>query len=109
MSSDHLSLAPIVVVEDRYGGGYSGGRWLAVATADVEIEGLPRSTWVAGDGPGDGNISCALFWMEPPAWIAVGQTPDAAIDALASQADAKDNKWTAAAHRAREREAAPAI
>jgi hypothetical protein len=109
MSSDHSSLAPMIVIKDRYGGVYSGGRWLAVASADVEIEGRPRSIWVTEEGPSDGDISCALFWMEPPEWIAIGQTPEGAASALVSQAYAADNDWTVVAYRDRERDASPDI
>lgn len=75
---------PIAVVEDRYSGTYSGGRWLAIAAADAFENGLIRVAFCVEDGAGpsgqDGDARD--FWSEPPAWIAVGDTAEAAIEAL---------------------------
>lgn len=75
---------PIVVLEDRYGGTYSGGRWLAIAAADAFENGLTRAAFCVEDTPGpsgqDGDARD--FWSEPPWWIAPGDTADAAIDNL---------------------------
>lgn len=79
---------PIAVVEDRYSGTYSGGRWLAIAAADAFENGLTRVAFCVEDGPGpsgqDGDAMA--FWSEPPAWIAVGNTADAAIENLRKRA-----------------------
>jgi hypothetical protein len=75
---------PIAVVEDRYSGTYSGGRWLAIAGADAFENGLTRVAFCVEDGPGpsgqDGDARD--FWSEPPHWIAAGDTADAAIENL---------------------------
>lgn len=75
---------PIAVVEDRYSGTYSGGRWLAIAAADAFENGHTRIALCVEDGPGpsgqDGDARD--FWSEPPAWIAAGDTAEAAIEAL---------------------------
>jgi hypothetical protein len=80
---------PVAIISDRYGGVYSKGQWLAVAgfargkmgeaalkmlncEGDIETEPNP---WGGDTGAGD-------FWSDPPSWIAVGDTPDAALAAL---------------------------
>lgn len=76
-------LWPIALIEDRYSGVYSGGRWLAIANANAEIErdGSRIQNVLFGDAYAD-DISAAGFWVETPEWIAVGNTPDEALDAL---------------------------
>lgn len=76
---------PIVVLQDRYGGAYSGGAWLAIANgSDLVGEAMTRAQFcLIGDGgPSDSDVEAATFWRNPPDWIAVGQTPDEAINAL---------------------------
>lgn len=75
---------PIAIVEDRYGGCYSGGNWLAISTADAEFRSTQRITYVLNYGPSDTDIPAMDFWRDPPEWIAVGETPNAARDALLS-------------------------
>ena len=77
--NDHY---PVVLIEDRYQGVYSGGRWLAVANADIRIEDVPRASWLLGNGPGGDDLEAAEFWAQAPAWIAVGSTPDEAVREL---------------------------
>ncbi|GEM_PF-4030970 len=89
---------PIAVISDRYGGVYSGGRWIAVAgfsrgrmgeaalkmlnyEGDIETESNP---W--GSDTGADN-----FWCDPPKWVGVGNTPDEAIAAL--KAKNRDVDW----------------
>jgi hypothetical protein len=78
---------PIAVIEDRYRGTYSGGRWLAIADADAFENGLTRVAFCVEHGPGpsgeDGDARD--FWSEPPHWIAAGDTADAAIENLRKQ------------------------
>ena len=78
------SLYPIAAVEDRYGGVYSGGRWLAIAGADELISpGLRRIDTIFGQsGPHGGDVEAAIFWADPPEWLDVGDTPDDAVAAL---------------------------
>jgi len=75
---------PVAVIEDRYSGTYSGGRWLAIAGADAFENGLTRIARCVESGPGpSGDDGEAMdFWNEAPDWIAVGDTADAAIDNL---------------------------
>ena len=78
-------LYPIAVVQDRYRGTYSGGAWLAIANASDLVDGtVTRAQFclVADDGPSDSDVEAARFWRNPPDWIAVGQTPEEAIEAL---------------------------
>lgn len=81
-----IDLYPVVIVEDRYGGAYSGGRWLAVASADTvcaEADTLiDRAAFVLDEGPSGADGDAMMFWADPPAWIAVGATPDEALNAL---------------------------
>jgi len=76
---------PIVVMQDRYSGAYSGGTWLAIANAsDLFDETTTRAQFcLTGDsGPSDSDVEAGAFWSCPPDWIAVGCTPDEAVDAL---------------------------
>ncbi len=73
---------PVVVMEDRYSGVHSGGRWLAIACAtDTVDDGKTRVDFcLATDGgPSGCDVEASLFWTDPPSWIAVGGTPDEAI------------------------------
>ena len=73
---------PVVIVEDRYGGTYSGGAWLAIANADERQDEMQRVSWILEFGPHGGDCEAAEFWGSPPHWIAAGMTPDEAVDAL---------------------------
>ena len=93
MSSDEPNLYPIVVVEDRYGGCYSHGRWFAIAEADKPLEGISRVNWVMENGAGSNDVTCGIFWADPPPWVAVGNTPDEAVASLRAKPDAQMNGW----------------
>ena len=80
---------PLILAKDRYGGTYSNGEWLAIREADEVIAGMPRAAWVLEFGPGDSDTKAGAFWAEPPDWIAVGATPDQAIDALLARCQAR--------------------
>jgi hypothetical protein len=76
---------PIAVFEDRYGGGYSGGAWIAIAEASepFDEENTRAQFCLIGDaGPFGGDVAAGVFWNNPPEWIAVGPTPAVAIEAL---------------------------
>lgn len=73
---------PIAIIEDRYGGTYSGGEWLAIAEADAVENGAYRVVRVLEGGPHSGDTEAMLFWTNPPKWIAVGNTPNEARAAL---------------------------
>lgn len=76
------TLYPVVVVQDRYQGVYSGGAWLCVAAADTMEGQLHRASWVLTFGPGSDDLIAAMFWATAPSWIASGRTPELAIDSL---------------------------
>ncbi|MEG3123966.1 hypothetical protein [Sphingomonas sp. GB1N7] len=95
MSSDTpTELYPIMVVEDRYQGVYSGGKWWSVACANEPLEGMFRVQWLMENGPGADDVTCAVFWSRRPPWIAAGKNPDAAIAALVAQLNAATDTWT---------------
>ena len=89
---------PIVIVEDRYGGTYSGGGWLAIAGADelagADLRvGVNRAGYVLGDeGPHGEDLEAMEFWANPPEWIAVGDTPDKALAALKAKLEKADDR-----------------
>jgi hypothetical protein len=82
---DYIGQYPVAIVEDRYGGTYSGGRWVAIAeydspACDGECTRISFFTDRAGGDDGD----AWEYWGEHHAvdWLAVGPTPDAALAAL---------------------------
>lgn len=77
-----LDLYPIAVVQDRYGGVYSHGAWLAVARSNHLENGAYRIVRCLEDGPHGDDSDAALFWSDPPDWIAAGGSPDEAINNL---------------------------
>jgi hypothetical protein len=74
-----LSSYPVAIIEDRYGGCYSGGAWLAIAIADHLENGAYRVVGCLEDGPHGDDTDAQMFWAGPPSWIAVGNTPDEAL------------------------------
>ena len=79
---------PVAVFEDRYQGAYSGGAWIAVAEASALVdEENTRAQFcvVGGAGPFGDDVAAGVFWNNPPEWIAVGPTPEAAIEALGNR------------------------
>lgn len=75
---------PILVFEDRYGGAYSGGAWIAVADFGEEVkDGKTRFQWVL-DGAHDGDLEAGAFWdaIIVLPWVAVGDTPNDAVKHL---------------------------
>jgi hypothetical protein len=73
---------PIVIIQDRYGGCYSGGAWLAISRADQLENGAYRIVRCLEGGPHDGDVEAREFWENPPPWIAAGATPEEAIKKL---------------------------
>ena len=79
---DHtLDQHPVAIIEDRYGGAYSGGGWIAVSVADSlhELGDGSRADFILNDGPSLGDSEAAAFWDNAPDWVAVGNTPDEAV------------------------------
>jgi hypothetical protein len=77
-----IDMHPVVIVQDRYGGVYSGGAWLAVGGATTLENGAYRVIRTLEEGPHGDDVTAGEFWMNPPDWIAVGSTPDLAFRAL---------------------------
>jgi hypothetical protein len=95
MSSDPpASLYPVLVVQDRYQGIYSRGRWWAVAHGDEPFEGTTRIAWLMDTGPCGDDVTAAVFWQYAPPWIAVGPTPDAAVAKLVARPEAASDDWS---------------
>ena len=87
-----LDQYPVVIIEDRYNGAYSGGRWIAIANAnrtefglrpcEQQVGDMDRATYLLeeyGTGPHGGDPEAAAFWLNAPDWMAVGDTPDQAM------------------------------
>ena len=76
---------PVAVFQDRYGGAYCGGAWIAIAEASEPYDQentRAQFCLVGGAGPFGDDVTAAMFWSSPPEWIAVGPTPEAALEAL---------------------------
>ena len=84
----NLPTYPIAIVPDRYTGVYSGGIWLAISKADSPYNGQSRANFVLNEGPHGDDSEAAEFWAEPPDWIAVGDSPQEALDRLLQGRDA---------------------
>jgi hypothetical protein len=81
---DELLTHPIIIVEDRYGGVYSDGKWIAVAKG---TESCRDERWqdnvdaIFEDALAD-DVTASNFWCEVREnpdkffWIVVGNTPD---------------------------------
>lgn len=81
-------LYPIVVIQDRYHGLYSGGEWFAIARADTPFYDVgdldpTRASYCLESGPNGDDEEAVAFWAAKPDWVAAGSTPQAALNALA--------------------------
>jgi hypothetical protein len=70
---------PIRIYQDRYGGSYSGGAWVA-----VDMKGKTLETSAVEEGILGGDVEVREFWwsVRDETWIAVGRTHDDALAAL---------------------------
>lgn len=68
------SFHPTTIVNDRYGGSYSGGRWLAFPLEHGEVP-------AAVDGC---DRACVLFWDSYTGPVGRGSSPDEAFENLKS-------------------------
>ena len=70
---------PILLLEDRYMGTYSGGKWIAIANGDQD----GRFAMVLR-GAHDSDPDCVDFWADhwDLWWLAVGATPNEAMGNL---------------------------
>ncbi len=78
---------PVVIIEDRYSGTYSGGKWIAIAGFDTDGPASELLAALAADdedlpSPWAQDIPTQEFWDNPPGYVAVGSTPDEALKAL---------------------------
>lgn len=80
---------PIVVLQDRYGGVYSGGAWLAVSIADRLENGSYRVIKCLEGGPNGDDLEAQEFWGAPPDWIEAADTPDHAVARLRDKVTAQ--------------------
>jgi hypothetical protein len=86
---------PVALIQDRYRGVYSGGKWLAIAEASELVDTTnTRVQFCLTDdrGPFGPDPDAAGFWAEPPCWIASGETPTAALEALGQGTKRKEAK-----------------
>lgn len=93
MAADPDRIFPVVVAADRYNGLYSGGAWFAVAQADTpfgELDPEPtRIMFCLDEGPNGCDEEAKAFWKNPPPWIAVAQSPNAAVEKLCAGENAR--------------------
>lgn len=83
MEEDDLTHHPIAIIEDRYGGAYSGGEWLAISQAYIEHSNkTTRASYCLQDGPSGDDVSAMNFWSDKPDWITAGSSPDKALAEL---------------------------
>ena len=83
-SSNDYIIYPLVVINDRYGGAYSGAEWTA-------WEDYPDAIPDAIFGDDD---SCFEFWLKAnKSNIGLGNTPEEAIADLRQKLINKDNKY----------------
>jgi hypothetical protein len=83
---------PVRIYQDRYGGSYSGGAWVAVDMARKEMEICEIETGILG-----GDTQAMQFWLAvaDADWIAVGRTPDIALAALEAKQSAPPDRHSA--------------
>lgn len=71
---------PVVILQDRYSGAYSGGAWIAIYDWDAPVgDGLRTRLGVVYDGAHGDDITAANWADSKPDWVAVGNTPDEAL------------------------------
>ena len=78
---DTHKMYPVAIIQDRYGGCYSGGAWLAIAQAD---EG-DRMARCFNAGPHGDDCDAMEYWESPPFWISAGHSPEDAVTNLAAK------------------------
>jgi hypothetical protein len=75
---------PVRIYQDRYGGSYSGGAWIAI---DMKRAALEISAIEEGILGSDVEVREFWFSVRDADWIAVGPTPDSALAALEAKQD----------------------
>ncbi len=90
-------LYPIAIIEDRYNGVYSKGKWVAIASSRFQmvafVENCTNFEYLDNYGFGD-DCEADKFWdtHKDELWIAVGDTPDEALKNLVEKQLPKDHK-----------------
>lgn len=79
---------PIIVLQDRYRGTYSGGPWLAISVADRLENGAYRVIRCLEGGPSGDDLEAQDFWANPPEWIEAAESPDQAVARLKAKSAA---------------------
>ena len=88
-----LDCYPIFVIQDRYGGIFSGGKWVAIANGTGHDGGESRVQHYLGIAHGD-NVDAMTFWAEPPDWVASADTPNEAVNRLLAKKPSQPaNGW----------------
>ena len=76
---------PVVIIQDRYQGTYSGGEWVAIAGDGMYGDRLDLLKALRAF---DGDTEAMEFWQgNVPDWVAVGDTPDVALANLKRKAE----------------------
>ncbi len=86
MSNKLDDLWPIAIIQDRYLGSYANGKWFAIANADMSTDVGSRAEFCLTSGPHGDDVTAMNFWYEAPDWIAVGNSPEEAINNLTRKA-----------------------
>jgi len=63
---------PCTIVHDRYGGVYSGAKWIA----------FPQDYDHVNEAVGADDVSCCNYWNEHPWTVGRGETPQEAYEDL---------------------------
>lgn len=78
-----LKLYPVAIMQDRYGGVYCGGNWIAIANFEDGGDSVDRFYEIY-NGAHDCDTDAMFFWQKykEKKWVAVGETPDEALKNL---------------------------
>lgn len=63
---------PLTIVSDRYGGAYSGGKWIAWPCDGDDVPVAPT----------EDDVTCHNFWYDFEGYVGKGKTPNEALESL---------------------------
>jgi len=69
---------PVIIIMDRYGGCYSGAKWVA------------WNKHAEPEGSNGGDVECSTFWYELDEPFGKGATPQEAYEDLKSKLNSED-------------------
>ncbi len=69
---DMKEVWPCTIVKDRYGGVYSGAKWVAWPCDGDDVPGAPT----------EDDVTCHNFWHDFKGYVGKGRTPCAALEDL---------------------------